>query len=231
VGGVTPLLGAQAYERVRSMIIDGILPPGTNLSVSALAVELGMSRSPVREAVQRLIHDGLATHVAHRGAMVTRVDAVELDNLYVVKEPLEGLATRLATERMTLDDERTLRDLLIRHEELLSSGGPGSAHAQLDLTLHRTIHLVAGNPVLAEVLAEFAGRTNLAFPVLWTSPDMARLALDEHHAIVDAMIAGDPDAAERIARRHVSCIRLRWARRNRSLAQPPESLAPTAAPS
>jgi DNA-binding GntR family transcriptional regulator len=214
--GQSRLLGDQAYERIKSMVIDGALPPGTSLSVSALAVELGMSRSPVREAVQRLIHDGLATHVAHRGAMVTQVDAVELDSLYVVKEPLEGLAARLATERMTVDDEQILRELLAQHEELLSAGAPGSVHTQMDLTLHRTVHLIAGNPALAEVLAQFAGRTNLAFPALWTSKEMARLAIDEHRAIVDAMIAGDPDGAERAARRHVSCIRLRWARRNRS---------------
>jgi DNA-binding GntR family transcriptional regulator len=222
------LLGDQAYERIKSMVIDGVLPAGTALSVSALAVELGMSRSPVREAVQRLIHDGLATHVAHRGAMVTQVDAAELDYLYTVKEPLEGLATRLATERMTLDDERTLRELLARHEELLSAGAPASVHAQLDLTLHRTVHLIAGNPVLTDVLAEFAGRTNLAFPSLWTSEEMARLALDEHHAIVDAMVAGDPDRAEQAARRHVSRIRLRVGRRHRAGA-PETASAPAGA--
>jgi DNA-binding GntR family transcriptional regulator len=207
------LLAGLAYERLRARILDGELAPGTALSVPALAADLGMSRSPVREAVQRLIHDGLATHVAHRGAEVARVDAVELNHLYVVKEPLEGLAARLATQRLTLDGERRLRALLAEHEQLLAGGGPESAHVRLDLELHRTVHLIAENPALLGVLDQFAGRTNLAFPTLWGEPDMARLALDEHRAIVDAMLAGDPEEADRAARRHVARIRVRWARR------------------
>jgi DNA-binding GntR family transcriptional regulator len=207
------LLAALAYDQLRTRILDGELAPGRALSVPALASDLGMSRSPVREAVQRLIHDGLATHVAHRGAVVARVDAGELNHLYVVKEPLEGLAARLATERLTLDGERRLRALLVEHEELLARGGPESAHVRLDLELHRTVHLIADNPALLGVLDQFAGRTNLAFPTLWGEPEMARLALDEHRAIVDAMVAGDPDEADRAARRHVARIRVRWARR------------------
>src|SRR2546430_3105144 len=121
-------LAGRAHDELRTRILDGALAPGTALSVPALATDLGMSRSPVREAVQRLIHDGLATHVAHRGAEVARVDAGELNQLYVVKEPLEGLAARRATERLTLDGERRLRELLAEHEGLLAAGGPESAH-------------------------------------------------------------------------------------------------------
>ncbi|GAA3969923.1 GntR family transcriptional regulator [Actinomadura viridis] len=207
------LLAAQAYARLRADILNNRLMPGTPLSVPALATRLDMSRSPVREAVQRLIHDGLATQVAHRGAAVARIDPAELDDLYVVKEPLEGLATRLATPRLTLDGERRLRRMVEEHERLLESGAPESAHVQMDLDLHRYIREVAGNAALIATLEQFEGKTNLAFPTLWSDPEASRLAVEEHRAIIEAMIAGDPGGAERAARNHVERIRLRWARR------------------
>jgi DNA-binding GntR family transcriptional regulator len=216
-GAVEPasaqLLAETAYLRLRAEILDGQLTSGTALSVPALATRLGMSRSPVREAVQRLVHDGLATCAPHRGGVVSRVDARELDEIYLVKEPLEGLATRLATVRLTVEGERALAAMLADHERLLAGGAAESTHVQCDLDLHRYIRAVAGNAVLCETLDRFEGRTNLAFPTLWRDPEAARLAVAEHRAIVEAMVAGDPDAAERAARAHVARVRVRWARR------------------
>jgi DNA-binding GntR family transcriptional regulator len=208
------LLVTRAYQQLRAEILDNRLKPGESLGVPSLAARLGMSRSPVREAVQRLIYDGLATQQPHHGTKVRQVDPVELDQVYIVKEPLEGLATRLATPLVTLDDERRLLDMVEEQERMLERGAPESEHVQRDLELHRYIREIAGNEPLSRTLERFEGRTNMAFPTLWSSPEAGRLAVAEHRAIVEAMIAGDPEAAEKAACSHVSRIRIRWARRS-----------------
>src|SRR5436190_1053977 len=110
------LLADRAYEELKGAVLANRLRPGDALSVPALAAQLSISRSPVREAVQRLIHDGLATHVPHKGAVVATVDVEDVRQLYVVREVMEGLAARLATERLDASRVAELRDLLERHE-------------------------------------------------------------------------------------------------------------------
>jgi DNA-binding GntR family transcriptional regulator len=226
-------LAERTYEAIKSAILVNRLPPGTPLSVPELARQLGVSRSPVREAVQRLIYDGLATHAPNRGAEVSTVDIEDLRQLYLVREQLEGLAARLATEHLDADSLAELRGILAEHEEAL--GGPGgeiSAHIELDRRFHRTLRELAGNPHLTAALEPMAGRSHFALHSLWRSPDAPRLALDEHREIVDAMVAGDPELAAEAARRHIARLRIRLSQarprtpdpaRPRRRARPPAS--------
>ncbi|MHA6625719.1 GntR family transcriptional regulator [Pseudonocardia sichuanensis] len=204
-------LAERTYEAVKSAILVNRLPPGTPLSVPELARQLGVSRSPVREAVQRLIYDGLATHAPNRGAEVSRVDIDDLRQLYLVREQLEGLAARLATEHLDADSLAGLREILAEHEAALatSSGEDILAHIDLDRRFHRTLRELAANPHLTAALEPMAGRSHFALHSLWRSPDAPRLALDEHRQIVEAMVAGDPELAAEAARRHIARLRTR----------------------
>jgi DNA-binding GntR family transcriptional regulator len=205
-------LADRAYDTLRSDILGGRLPSGTALSVPALASRMQLSRSPVREAVQRLIHDGLATHVMHRGAEVVRLDPAELVEMYQVKAPLEGLAARLATTRMSSDDARALHALLDEQNALLTGGADESSFVRSDMEFHRRIRNIAGNTTLAVTIGQFDSRTHLAFPNLWSDPAAAGLSVDEHHTMLAALESGDPDAADRSAVRHAQCVRVRLAR-------------------
>jgi len=205
-------LADQAYEDLRSRILDSRLRPGTALSVPALARSLDISRSPVREAVQRLIHDGLATHVPHRGAEVARLEIADLIDIYVVKEPLTGLAARLATTRLTQRDVETLRAMMNEQDSALAVGTPENIFMSMDLKFHTFINEIAGNTTLLETMSQFDNKTNLAFPSAWSDREYARLSVQEHHAIADALIAGDPDEADRVSRAHVRKVRTRLAR-------------------
>ncbi|WP_219416740.1 GntR family transcriptional regulator [Pseudonocardia nigra] len=202
-------LAERTYEAIKSAILVNRLPPGTPLSVPELARQLGVSRSPVREAVQRLIYDGLATHAPNRGAEVSLVDIDDLRQLYLVREQLEGLAAGLATEHLDADALACLRGILAEHEEALGAGEDIVAHIELDRRFHRTIRELAGNPHLTAVLEPMAGRSHFALHSLWRSPDAPRLALDEHRQIVEAMVAGDPELAAEAARRHIARLRVR----------------------
>jgi DNA-binding GntR family transcriptional regulator len=206
-------LAERTYEAIKSAILVNRLPPGTPLSVPELARQLGVSRSPVREAVQRLIYDGLATHVPNRGAEVSLVDIDDLRQLYLVREQLEGLAARLATEHLDTDSLACLRGIVAEHEAALDGSGTDgddtTAHIDLDRRFHRTLRELAGNPHLTAALEPMAGRSHFALHSLWRSPDAPRLALDEHRQIVEAMVAGDPELAAEAARRHIARLRTR----------------------
>ncbi|MFI6869395.1 GntR family transcriptional regulator [Nocardia sp. NPDC050406] len=203
------LLTDRTYEALKTAILSNHLPPGTALSVPELARQLEVSRTPVREAVQRLIYEGLANHVSHRGAEVSKVDIDDLRELYVVREMLEGLAARLATERLDAAGLTTLREILAEHERVLGEDTDHAAHVELDIRFHRTIREIAANPHLTATLEPIAGRSHLALHSLWRSGDAPRFALDEHVQIVEAMAAGDPAYAETVAQRHISRLRVR----------------------
>ncbi|MFC9897516.1 GntR family transcriptional regulator [Nocardia sp. NPDC127579] len=203
------LLTDRTYEALKTAILRNQLAPGTPLSVPELARQLNVSRTPVREAVQRLIYEGLADHVSRRGAEVSLVDIDDLRELYVVREMLEGLAARLATERLDGVGLAALREVLAEHERVLRDGTDQAAHVELDIRFHRTLRDIAANPHLTATLEPIAGRSHLALHSLWRSPDAPRFALDEHIDIVEAMAAGDPEFAETVARRHISRLRVR----------------------
>lgn len=209
--GAGGLLADRTYESLKSAILANELPPGTALSVPELARQLDVSRSPVREAVQRLIYDGLATYVPHRGAEVSRVDVDDLRELYVVRELLEGLAARLATEQLDADSLATLQAIIAEHEQALADGADNARHIELDMRFHGQLRALAANKHLTAVLEPIAGRAHFALHSLWRSPDAPRLALDEHKRVVDAMITGDPELAEAAARQHIARLRIRLA--------------------
>lgn len=209
-------LADRAYRQLRQRILDSHIESGVSLSVPALARELDISRSPVREAVQRLIHDGLATHVPHRGAVVARMDRDELIDIYVVKEPLIGLAGRLAATRVTQADVETLEAMMADQDAALAADQAESNFMALDLEFHAFINHLAGNATLSATMAGFDSKTSLAFPSAWAEPVYAQLSVQEHHAITNALIAGDADEADRASRAHVRNVRTRLVRWHRS---------------
>ncbi|WP_425836250.1 GntR family transcriptional regulator [Streptomyces fractus] len=203
------LLADRAYEELKGAVLANRLRPGDALSVPALAAQLSISRSPVREAVQRLIHDGLATHVPHKGAVVATVDVEDVRQLYVVREVMEGLAARLATERLDASRVAELRELLERHEREVGTGVDERTHIEMDMAYHRMIREVADNPHLTAALDTIQGRAHLALHQLWRGQEAPRLAVAEHRRIFEAMTSGDPDAADLAARDHIRKLRIR----------------------
>jgi DNA-binding GntR family transcriptional regulator len=198
------LLADRAFKEMQEAIFSSRLSPGVALSVPELARQLGISRSPVREAVQRLVHTGLAVTVPYRGAVVARVDIEDLEQLYEVRELLEGLAARRATERL---DERALanlEELVGEHRGSLDAGRGVRAHIEFDMRFHRTIRDLADSVSLSEFLETLQGKVQLAMHSLWPSGEAPWLALEDHEKILAAMASGDPKAAEEAARAHIA---------------------------
>lgn len=197
-------LADQVYDVLRGRILDRSLVPGDRLSVPLLAAELELSRSPVREAVQRLVVEGLAEEEFHRGARVAGVDAADLADVFAVREALEGLAASLAATRDAEGLVTALRASIAAHTEAIRADDEQAIIAA-DQAFHQALLEAADNRHLDRALGPLLGRAQVAM----LSGDLSRWprkAVAEHKAILAAIRAGDATAAEKAAREHVHAV-------------------------
>lgn len=193
-----------AYDQIRNAILDGSLEPGTQLVESTVAQWCGVSRTPVREALKRLEHDGLVGR-GERGLIVKERTPDEIMDLYHVRIVLEESVARFAAERHLPFDLVRLERAMRACEELASPDGAARASANRDF--HRVIWEAAHNEPLKDLLERLnlhLGRfpaTTLSYPGRWTK------ALDEHAAVVEAIRNRDADEAGEISRRHITTAR------------------------
>lgn len=218
--GVQQSLADEAYNLILERILDGKLEPGAALSVPALARSTNLGRSPVREAVQRLIYEGLAQHVHNRGAVITKLQPADLPDIFEAKEPLEGIAARRAAANAREADLESLRGLVNQQNQALAAA-PTTAGVlmHLDVEFHQLIAELSGSATLSAVLSQFTTRTHLVVPAAWNNPVYAQASIDEHEAIVQAIAAADTSSAQEAAMRHTRnvCTRLtRWLAEDRS---------------
>lgn len=206
------LLTESVHNSLQEMIFTGELEPGSPLSVPALAARLNVSRTPVREAVQQLIYEGLATHTRNAGARVTLLDDEAVKAVFDVREVLDGLAAHHATliaGRATVDQ---LRKMVQVQREMLDEAPDRHRDAKLDLEFHTLIRDTARNRPLSDALARLDGQSHLYRSDMWTTELNRRLAVGEHERIVAAIEAGDADGARSAACAHVAGLYVRTRR-------------------
>jgi DNA-binding GntR family transcriptional regulator len=199
-------LAERAYVDLREEIIGVRLPPGTLLREEELMQRLGVGRTPVREAVQRLQRDGFVTVIPRRGTLVSEISITDLAAIYEVRKKLESWASRLAAERVT-DAEREEARSLLGELKGLKSGGEYERLLSVDRRIHRFIYGATRNPFLAETLDAYH---NLSLRILHVAmqrypPLTPRLddVVHEQSAVLDAVLAGDGETAERLAIAHI----------------------------
>ena len=192
-------------DRLRAAIVTGRLLPNERLVEADLTRRLGVGRSAVRAALARLEHEGLVELEPHRGARVRRVALAEAVEILQARAALEGLAVRQAAARATPEDVDDLRAILAEMRRLLDAGdllAASDANALLHDRLRRIGGHATANRLISELrsqLVRFEYRTILV-------PGRSQRSLAEHTAIVDAVAAGDPDAAEAAMRVHLSHV-------------------------
>ncbi|MCX5413579.1 GntR family transcriptional regulator [Streptomyces argenteolus] len=206
------LLADAVYQRLLDRIFSGDLVPGAPLSVPALAADMDVSRSPVRESVQRLIYDGLAVHIPHAGAKVAQLDQESVFAVLQVREVLDGLAAREATLRARTSDVAALEALVARQEALLGEAPDPQREAALDLEFHTAIRALAANTALTDALHRLDAQAHLYRSALWSSQHNRELALREHRTILAAIDAGDAPTAQTAAAAHVAALTVRMRR-------------------
>lgn len=193
-------------ERLEEAIIGGELAPGERVFEQVLAADYGISRGPLREAIRRLEGRRLLERTANKGVRVVDLSPERLEELLQVRESLEGMAARLAAGQIGDDEVGELRKLLETHQE--TSLEKGYYQQSGDFDFHFRIVQASGNGFLISLLTE--DLYDLLRLYRYKSSTMvgrAEQALAEHHAIVDALAAHDPDAAEAAMRTHISNAR------------------------
>jgi DNA-binding GntR family transcriptional regulator len=200
------------HNSLQEMIFSGELLPGSPLSVPALAARLNVSRTPVREAVQQLIYEGLATHTRNAGARVTLLDDEAVKAVFDVREVLDGLAAHHATLIASGATVDQLRKMVQVQRELLDEDSDRYRDAKLDLEFHTLIRDTARNRPLSDALARLDGQSHLYRSDMWSTDLNRRLAVAEHERIVAAIEAGDADGARSAACAHVAGLYVRTRR-------------------
>jgi len=190
------------YITLRQDILNNTYRPGQRLSEEAIAQELNVSRTPVREALKRLHAEGFVEITPHRGAVVRDPSGEELAELCTVREVLEGLAARLAARSISLIEVYSLERLLAEMEAAMAEGRLVDLDA-LNFQFHETIWIASRNRYLAHQLRQLRQFVHRLQESTLTVQGRKEEAYREHKALFEACAAGDPDEAERLAREHV----------------------------
>lgn len=190
--------------RLRQAIVDGHLGPGDPIHQEDVASKLGVSATPVREALRRLEAEGAIVYVPNRGATVAELSPENVQDLYALRSRVEGLATLLATERGQdqLDGIERLNDEL---DHLRLSGASGDALGSLNRRFHFAIYEAARSQLLITHIETlwtmFPVRANAH---LWAVPEHASRFVHDHGLVIEAMRAGDATTAEAVMAEHVA---------------------------
>ena len=205
-----PTLRELALRYLRERIVSGDLAPGARLSDLLLSKEIGISRTPVREAIQQLAADGLVEVIPHQGAVVRTPSADELDELYEIRALLEGrAAARAATRRTAAEAEELLA--ICRDMEAIAAPATGGLDAAatarqrtLDLAFHERVLALSGQRQLQR-LVESAGVIARPFETMGEVMSVAALtsAVRHHRRVAEAIAAGDAELARQAMTDHI----------------------------
>ena len=189
------------YETLRDAISDGRIPGGGRVREEEVARNLGVSRTPVREALQRLQQRGLlVAGPGGRGLVVAQLGHDEVVELYAMREILEGSAARFAAERATPEEIATLYRL---QEQLKAAEGDPMLHITLNRRFHQTIYEAAHNRYLMQTLESLNDLLALLRSTTMRLPHRQRDSHEERRRIIAAIEKRDPVLAEREAREHI----------------------------
>ena len=189
-----------AYQRLFDAILEGRLLPGQRLREIELASALGVSRTPVREALWRLEVQGLVAHAPRKGMVIRSLEHQEVTELYLMREVLEGTAAGLAARHASQAEVLTLDEMVIDDADRLEDP---DALARSNKVFHEALYRAAHNRYLLQLL----GGLRASMSVLGRSSlhveGRPAAALAEHREIVQAIAAHDPETAEAAARKHI----------------------------
>lgn len=188
-------------ERLRANIVDGSLQPGSQLSEVELATSFGVSRGPVREALQRLIQEGLLISEPHRGVFVPVLTDEDVRDVYVAREALESAAIRSISSGAATAAAYESLDRLVTRMGQAEAAGDWAVVGNIDLEFHVALVDASSSPRLKRMFATVISETRLCLGVL-TADDARADLVEEHRMICEAMREGDTDQALAVLTRH-----------------------------
>lgn len=192
----------QAEAALREQIVSGHRAPGDRLNEVEIAAELGVSRGPLREAMQRLARDGLVQVQPHRGSFVRNLVPDEIVELFEVRIALECTAARLAAERRDDADVNALSGLLDSSAKAVTETGD-APHYPAHLDLHERVAMISGNARLHRSIVQINQELKLVRAASGFRPERAPRALVEHADVVSAIVDADAEQAAQLMHKHL----------------------------
>lgn len=195
-------LRSKIYNQLRNDILNGVYKPGDSLIEMKLAEELGVSRTPVREAIRQLELEGLVSSIPNKGVVVEGVTEQDVNDIYAIRKLIEGLAVRWATEKMTKEQLKSLKDTLDLME-FYTMKNEADKVSKMDTKFHDIIFEACNSKPLRSVLTHLHHFIQRARLVSIRVSGRAENALKEHQEIYKAIEAKDADAAEKAIQKHI----------------------------
>jgi DNA-binding GntR family transcriptional regulator len=196
-------LHEETVDRMRDLIVQGRLPPGERLNERVLCEQLGISRTPLREAIKLLATEGLVDLLPNRGAIVSRIDAARLAETLHVMGALEGLAGELACRHASAEGIARIRAL---HQKMLTryERGDLQGYFQYNQAIHLGLVEASGNAILANAYRQLNANVRRARYMANLSSERWKEAVREHEAILAALEARDVSRLKRLLQDHLA---------------------------
>ncbi len=195
-------LAPRIAESLRRLIYDGEFEPGERLNEAALALRMGTSRGPIREALRALAGWGLVTPVPNRGVFVRKLSVREMLEVYDLRALVFGFAAERAAQQAGSDDVQALSALLLAMDQA-SAAQDGTLYYELNLRFHAKILTTAGNERACRAYDDYVKELHLFRRRYFNGPGNMRRSNEQHRLIFDAIQSGDGPAARAAAEQHV----------------------------
>lgn len=198
-------LRGKVFQRLREDILSGVYQENDELREVSIGEELGVSRTPVREALRQLELEGLVTIVPNKGAYVKGITKKDVHDIYKIRSLLEGLCAKWATEHITDQQIEELEEIVLLSEFHLKKQGQGKAKqvSDLDGKFHRVLYEASNSRILEHVLSDFHKYVKMARTMSVGEKERAEKSIDEHRAILEAIRKKDANLAEQLANQHI----------------------------
>jgi DNA-binding GntR family transcriptional regulator len=200
--GTAQSLRGKVFSIIEQDILNGVYKPGENLTETKLCEKLGVSRTPVREALTQLDLEGLVRVIPNKSAVVTGISAQDIRDIYTIRILIEGLAARWAAEHITDAELRELREALDL-EEFYTAKKDLEHLIKLDSQFHKVLFKASKSRPLQQILGTFHHYVQQARGYSLEIPGRAKKALAEHKAILQAISERNGDRAEQLTVRHI----------------------------
>lgn len=195
-------LRSKVFRSIEQAVIDGTYAPGESLTELRLSAELGVSRTPIREALRQLELEGLVRNIPNKGVVVVGISAKDVEDIYDIRVAVEGLAARWAAENATEEEIAAMRELVELQEYYVSRNDAPQVR-RLDSSFHACLYDSSRSRPLRLMLASFHNYIRKAREMSVRAAGRAAVSVAEHRRIWEAIAARDPAAAEEAARAHI----------------------------
>ncbi len=189
-------------ESLREAIRTGVLKSGERLMEIQIAEELGVSRTPVREAIRKLDQEGFVVMMPRRGAYVANMSIRDVNEIFEIRTALESLSNGLAAERITAEELESLQRLLVQIGKYIKEGNMDKI-VETDIEFHDILYRAARNARLEGIISNLREQLTRFRKLSMSYPGRLEETLEEHRAMVDAIAQGDTEAAQLAAERHM----------------------------